>query len=83
VYVRLEKVNHIKRQRRYYVLYLTQNLFGEWCVIREWGRIGLPDGGFMVDYPGSQRLAEEAFEDFKDEKLADGYSPIPVQLTLF
>jgi hypothetical protein len=34
--VRLEKINHIKRQRRFYLLGVMRTLFGEWCLVREW-----------------------------------------------
>lgn len=26
--------------RRYYQLHLTEDLFGRWCCVRSWGRIG-------------------------------------------
>ena len=41
---RLEKINPGRRQKRFYLLQVTQTLFGEWCLIREWGRIGMAGG---------------------------------------
>jgi hypothetical protein len=31
----LEKINHIKRQRRFYLLGVMRTLFGEWCLEQE------------------------------------------------
>ena len=38
--VRLEKCVPEKNQQRFYLLRLAPTLFGEWSLIREWGRIG-------------------------------------------
>lgn len=40
----LEKINPGRRQKRFYLLQVTQTLFGEWCLIWEWGRIGMAGG---------------------------------------
>ena len=40
----LYRIDPGKRMRRFYRLDVQENLFGEWCLIREWGRIGT--GGF-------------------------------------
>jgi predicted DNA-binding WGR domain protein len=37
----LEKHAPAKNQARFYNLVLLPNLFGEWTLFREWGRIGL------------------------------------------
>lgn len=36
----LERHNPTQRMHRYYCLMVEQNLFGEWSLIREWGRVG-------------------------------------------
>ena len=81
--VRLEKINPFKRQRRFYELNTGQTLFGEWCLTREWGRIGAAGGQRKVDYLGSEEEAELALTDIKAVKNRRGYATIPVQLELF
>lgn len=83
VWIRLEKINPAKRQRRYYNLGVTQTLFGEWCLIREWGRIGSRAGQVRVDYAVSQQAALAAFHALKSAKAKRGYASIPRQLELF
>ena len=36
----LHRVDPAGNMHRYYRLDVQPDLFGEWCVIREWGRIG-------------------------------------------
>lgn len=82
MHVRLEKFNHTRKQKRYYALRLTQTLFGEWCLVREWGVIG---GAAQEkrDYMAEPRAAEEELERLKAAKLKVGYAVIPVQLGMF
>lgn len=82
MYVRLEKFNHTRKQKRYYALRLTQTLFGEWCLVREWGVIG-GSGQEKRDYLKESRLAEAELERLKAAKLKTGYAVIPVQLGMF
>jgi len=35
-----EKVNSIQNMSRWYRLSIVRTLFGEWSMVREWGRIG-------------------------------------------
>jgi len=53
MYLRLEKINPARNHRRWYVLSVQPTLFGEWALIREWGRIG-NNGGESASalYPG-------------------------------
>ena len=81
--IRLEKINPFKRQRRFYALGISQTLFGDWCLIREWGRIGSAGGQTKVDYLGSKQAAEAAMKRLKTAKNRRGYATIPVQLELF
>ncbi len=81
--VRLEKINPFKRQRRFYELNTGQTLFGEWCLTREWGRIGAAGGQKKVDYLASEVEAELALARIKGAKNRRGYATIPVQLELF
>jgi len=36
----LYRVDAARRMHRYYRMDVQPNLFGEWCLMREWGRIG-------------------------------------------
>jgi predicted DNA-binding WGR domain protein len=83
MWMRLEKINPGRRQKRFYLLQVTQTLFGEWCVIREWGRIGNAGGQQRVEYHRSKAQAHAALADIKAAKLRRGYAPIPVQLEMF
>jgi len=38
----LERVSVSRRVLRFYRLAVETNLFGDWVVVREWGRIGRP-----------------------------------------
>lgn len=82
MHVRLEKFNHTRKQKRYYALRLTQTLFGEWCLVREWGVIG---GVAQIkrDYMPEACAAENELERLKAAKLKGGYAVIPVQLGMF
>ncbi len=81
--IRLEKIVPARRQRRYYTLSLVQTLFGEWCLVREWGRIGTASGQSMTEFPGSFEEALGAFTTLKSANCRLGYAAIPVQLELF
>lgn len=77
--VRLEKINPFKRQHRFYALSRGRTLFGEWCLIRKWGRIGSSGGQAKVEYLGSEGEAELALAKIKTVKNRRGYATIPVQ----
>jgi len=81
--VRLEKINHVKRQRRFYVMQVTRTLFDEWCLVREWGRIGNAGGQRRTDYLDTEDEALSALALLKGTKSRRGYATIPVQLELF
>lgn len=80
--IRLEKINHIKRQRRYYEIDIQKTLFGEWCLQRKWGRIGTQGGRCMEDVFASEEAAVQALAILKAQKHQRGYATIPVQLRL-
>jgi len=82
MFVRLEKINHLKRQRRFYQLSLERTLFGEWVLIREWGRMGSSGGRRLVEYFPTFDATKHALADLKQTKERRGYGVIPVQLKL-
>ena len=40
--ITLHRTNAARNMHRYYRLDVQPDLFGEWCFVREWGRIGRP-----------------------------------------
>lgn len=80
--IRLEKINHVKRQSRYCVLSVSETLFGEWCLTKETGPMGTSAGQKSILYMQSREDAVAALTTIKDDKTRSGYAPIPVQLPL-
>ncbi|WP_299349682.1 WGR domain-containing protein [uncultured Shimia sp.] len=81
MHIRLEKFNHVKREKRYHVLRVTQTLFGDWCLEREWGR--------MDEAPQKERTYLPALTEARNEverlkalDLKKGFAVIPVQMGL-
>ncbi len=70
--IRLEKCLSEKNQHRFYLLRLAPTLFGEWSLIREWGRIG-QQGRMVLDTFATPAEAEAALETKKTEKQRRGY----------
>ena len=58
--VTLTRTDHARRMARFYVLDVQPNLFGAWCFIREWGRIGRPGQLRQVPYPTEAKAKESA-----------------------
>ena len=73
MFVRLEKINLAKHQKRFYVMNVTQTIFGEWCLIRDWGRIGSSGGQRMVDYTETKEEAEVSLNKLSAQKCRRGY----------
>jgi predicted DNA-binding WGR domain protein len=36
----LHRIDPLKNMRRFYRLDVRRDFFGQWCLVREWGRIG-------------------------------------------
>jgi predicted DNA-binding WGR domain protein len=51
----LRRSDPIRNMHRYYRLDVQLDLFGAWCFIREWGRIGQAGQTRTVLYPAQQR----------------------------
>jgi predicted DNA-binding WGR domain protein len=47
----LHRTDTAKNMRRFYRLDVQPDLFGQWCFIREWGRIGRAGQVRMIPYP--------------------------------
>ena len=78
----LEKRDPIRNQARYYRMEILPNLFGEWTLMREWGRIGR-GGRCRLDWHETQAGAERALSVLETSKRRRGYFLHPQQLALF
>jgi predicted DNA-binding WGR domain protein len=65
----LERRNPNRNEARYYMVRVLPTLFGEWAVVREWGRIGSP-GTVRTEWFGSE---EAAGGKLADSKVRRGY----------
>jgi predicted DNA-binding WGR domain protein len=78
----LEKRDPTRNQARYYRLAVLPNLFGEWTLAREWGRIGR-GGRCRLDWYTTEVEAEGALLTLENSKRCRGYFLLPQQLPLF
>jgi len=52
--VTLYRIDPAKRMHRYYRMDVQPDLFGEWCLMREWGRIGRSGQARAAPFPTPQ-----------------------------
>ena len=60
---------------RFYVLDIQPTLFGEWALVREWGRIGSA-GRLVSSRFASEREAALAIAEHLEAKLRKGYDAV-------
>jgi predicted DNA-binding WGR domain protein len=70
--VTLKRTDPARRISRFYLVAVQPDLFGEWCLMREWGRIGRPGQARIVSY-ATQEEAEAAFNRHRRIKERLGY----------
>lgn len=68
----LIKIDDAKDQRRFYTMHLAPTLFGDWSLVREWGRLGSA-GTLRFDPHPTEHAAMSAFDTIKLAKLKRGY----------
>ena len=78
----LEKRDLSKNQARFYRMAVLPNLFGEWTLERQWGRIG-QGGQTRIDWYCRKTEAETALVTLERAKQRRGYFVEPQQLCLF
>lgn len=71
--VQLRRIDSSRNMARFYMLTVQPSLFGEWCLVREWGRIGSPGRVASTPFP-SPALAEAALDKWQHQKVRKGYS---------
>ena len=78
----LEERDPTKNLARFYSLRVLPNLFGEWSLQREWGRIGQAGQVRRLYFP-SQEEARRVLLKLETAKRRRGYWLRPEQLELF
>lgn len=68
----LHRIDSAKNMRRFYRLDVQPDLFGQWCFIREWGRIGSAGQVRTVPYDTAAE-AHEALARQQRGKERRGY----------
>jgi predicted DNA-binding WGR domain protein len=68
----LHRIDPVKNMRRFYWLDVQPDLFGQWCFIREWGRIGHAGQVRTIAYPAAID-AHEALAAQRRAKERRGY----------
>lgn len=62
-----------RKAHRFYVVQLAPTLFGEWTVLREWGRIGSPGTVRSTSF-ASEQDAQQTEEEIVRRRLRRGYT---------
>jgi predicted DNA-binding WGR domain protein len=71
--VTLYRIEQTSNMQRFYRLDIQPDLFGNQCLIREWGRIGRPGQVRCVSYPTDDQ-AQSAFQKQREVKEKKGYA---------
>ena len=71
--ITLRRTDAVRNVHRYYRLDVQRDLFGAWCCIREWGRIGSTGRMRSDPYPTSAE-AEAALVKQRCAKERRGYA---------
>lgn len=71
----LEKRDLARNMQRYYRVSVAPTLFGEFAMVREWGRIGQRGGRRMECWFASEEEALRAGLRMADAKRRRGYQP--------
>ena len=68
----LTLIDNSKNERRFYRMDITPGLFGDWGLVREWGRIGR-GGRVRTDWFASEADAKDARFKLHMAKAKRGY----------
>lgn len=71
----LRKIDPAKNMRRFYRLSVEPTLFGDFALVREWGRIGAKRGRVKEDWHASMLDVERALEGAIGVRIRRGYLP--------
>ena len=73
--IHLHRIDPARNMARFYLLSSTLSLFGDICLVREWGRIGRP-GRIRVDLYKAVEEAMAAREALSRVKRQRGYRDV-------
>lgn len=68
----LRKIDPVKNCHRFYALLIERDLFGNTCLVRQYGRIGT-QGHEIVEPFDTEGEAQSALESLLRRKLSRGY----------
>jgi predicted DNA-binding WGR domain protein len=71
----LTNIDPTKNMRRFYCVQIVPTLFGEWSIMREWGRIGSP-GRVTVESFASEDEARRAERQTIGTRSRHGYRQV-------
>ena len=70
--IHLERHTPALRMHRYYTLAVAPNLFGEWSLVRAWGRVGRPPQS-RIELHATEHDARDALRQWTERKRRKGY----------
>lgn len=73
----LEKRDPARNMQRYYRVSVSPTLFGEFALVREWGRIGQRGGSRMERWFDSEEEARHCAKAMAESKRRRGYHAPP------
>ncbi|MGZ0080569.1 WGR domain-containing protein [Methylomonas sp. YC3] len=77
-HIHLERHDPDKNLHRFYQMFVTPGIFGDWSLVREWGRVGSP-GTVRKDWFANEREALAAEDTLVANKCKKGYRPKPLK----
>jgi predicted DNA-binding WGR domain protein len=69
----LSRIDPGKKVHRFYCLDVQPDLFGQWCLMREWGRIGIAGRERSFPFP-TRPQAQDALDKHRHVKERRGYA---------
>ena len=73
--IHLTRTDPTRNMARFYTMALQPTLFGEWALLKEWGRIGSA-GRLVSSRFASEQEAALAMAEYLKAKLSKGYEAV-------
>ncbi len=68
-HIYLERHDPDKNLHRFYQMFVTPGIFGDWSLVREWGRVGSP-GTVRKDWFDSEEEANKSLQGKAEKRLS-------------
>jgi predicted DNA-binding WGR domain protein len=68
----LYRIENVRRMHRFYRMDVQPTLFGQWCLIREWGRIGSTGQTRSLHFPTAAEAHAALYKQHRS-KESRGY----------